>query len=300
MDDKKYGLVLAGGGAKGAYQIGVLQALEEMGILNNVVAYAGNSIGSVNLALLLGSNLEVANKLWSNVNPEDFVDIDEKKPSYTPFDDGIFSREGMVRLLTENVNFENISAATAPIFITVAKATGDSELMRAQYIKINGMSNDDILKYVIASSAIPIMYSSVSVGGDRYMDGGFVDNTPIKPIYDEGFRDIIVISNDAEYKPEKEKFEGSNLLTIVPSKPLDMDFAIGTVDFSQHNIQYRMKLGYMDAKTQMLGYLSGTNVISNKILEANHNLAMHEHNKSMLEASYNSNMQGLAKLLGDL
>lgn len=300
MDDKKYGLVLAGGGAKGAYQIGALQALKEMGVLDNVIAVAGNSIGSVNMSLLLGADLDKAKGLWSNVVPEDFVDIDIDKPVSVPFVDGVFSREGMIRLLSENVDFAKISALDIPVYITVAEATHDADIMKAKYVKVNGLSSEEILKYVIASSAIPVMYSSVSVGEGRYMDGGFVDNTPVRPVYDGGVKDIIVISNDSEYVPEKDKFPEANLLPIVPSKPLDMDFTIGTVDFSQANIQYRMKLGYMDAKTQMLGYLSGTNVVSDKIIEGNHNLAMHEHNRSVLEASYNSNMQGLAKLLGDL
>lgn len=299
MGEKKYALVLAGGGAKGAYQIGALQALEEMGIIDDIVALAGNSIGSVNMALLMGSTLETAKNLWENVVPEDFVDIDEEKPSFMPYDDGIFSREGMIRLLTANVDFSRISASDKPMYITVAETVQDSSMI-AKYININGLSNDDILKYVIASSAIPIMYNSVNVGGGRYMDGGFVDNTPIKPLYDAGFRDIIVISNDADYTPEKHRFEGANLYTIIPSKSLELDALIGTVDFSQHNIQYRMKLGYMDAKAQMLGYLSETNVMSKQIMEGNHNLAMHELNKSKIESSYNSNMQGLARLLGDL
>ncbi len=296
MEDKKYGLVLAGGGAKGAYQIGALQALKEMGILDKVTSIAGNSIGSVNMSLLMGADLDKARELWSNVVPEDFIDIDDNKT----FSDGIFSREGMIRRLNENVDFDRISSLDIPMYITVAEATHDADIMKAKYIKINGLSGEEILQYVIASSAIPVMYSSVSVGEGRYMDGGFVDNTPIRPVYDGGARDIIVISNNSLYVAEKEKFPEANLFAIIPSKSLDMDFTIGTVDFSQHNIQYRMKLGYMDAKTQMLGYLSGTNVNSDKIVEANHNLAMHEHNRSVLEASYNNNMQGLAKLLGDL
>ena len=51
MDKKEYGLVLAGGGTKGAYQVGVWKALKELDI--NVKAIAGTSIGALNGALFL-------------------------------------------------------------------------------------------------------------------------------------------------------------------------------------------------------------------------------------------------------
>ena len=50
---KKIGLVLCGGGAKGAYQVGVLRVLEEFGLLSHIHAVAGSSIGGVNGALFL-------------------------------------------------------------------------------------------------------------------------------------------------------------------------------------------------------------------------------------------------------
>lgn len=298
MENKEYGLVLAGGGAKGAYQIGAFQALKELGILENIIAFSGNSIGTVNMALLIGSDLDTAKRLWENMNVDDFLDIDEKPLDGTN-SDGIFSREGINRHLKENIDFNKMSNCDKPCYITVS-TTPDSGEMVAEYKKINGMDPDEIRKLVIASSAIPVMYGSVNVAGGKYMDGGFVDNTPIKPLYDAGIKDIIVISNNSAYQPETQLFKDANLYTIIPSKSLDMDTLIGTVDFDKEHVSYRMKLGYMDAKMQMLSYLSGASVISDKIKEANHNLAMQEMNRNKLESSVNSNMQGLAKLLGDL
>ena len=45
------GLVLSGGGAKGAYEVGVWQALEEAGIASNITAISGTSVGAINAAL---------------------------------------------------------------------------------------------------------------------------------------------------------------------------------------------------------------------------------------------------------
>ncbi len=57
------GLVLSGGGAKGAYEVGVWQALEEAGIASNITAISGTSVGALNAALF-ATRPEAAEKLW--------------------------------------------------------------------------------------------------------------------------------------------------------------------------------------------------------------------------------------------
>ena len=57
MEEKEYGLVLAGGGTKEAYQVGVWKALQELNI--NVTAIVGTSIGALNGALFLQDDIDV-------------------------------------------------------------------------------------------------------------------------------------------------------------------------------------------------------------------------------------------------
>ena len=64
----KQALVLSGGGARGAYQIGVWKALEELNIKCNIVT--GASIGSINGALYTQGALKEAEKLWYKENDE--------------------------------------------------------------------------------------------------------------------------------------------------------------------------------------------------------------------------------------
>jgi predicted acylesterase/phospholipase RssA len=61
----KVGLVLAGGGAKGAYQIGALKAFEERGIVFG--AMSGTSIGAFNAALGLSGDLDHAGRVWNDI-----------------------------------------------------------------------------------------------------------------------------------------------------------------------------------------------------------------------------------------
>ena len=64
----KQALVLSGGGARGAYQIGVWKALEELNIKCDIVT--GTSIGSINGALYTQGSLKEAEELWKNIDLE--------------------------------------------------------------------------------------------------------------------------------------------------------------------------------------------------------------------------------------
>ena len=70
---KEFALVLAGGGAKGSYQIGVWKALKEQGIKFNAVF--GTSVGAINSALIIEGKINKAIKLWKEINMEKIVVI---------------------------------------------------------------------------------------------------------------------------------------------------------------------------------------------------------------------------------
>src|SRR5690606_21133320 len=60
IDSEKFGLVLSGGGARGAYQIGVWKAMHELGLDRRVKAVAGTSVGAINTALFLQGDVDRA------------------------------------------------------------------------------------------------------------------------------------------------------------------------------------------------------------------------------------------------
>lgn len=75
----KLGICLSGGGARGAYQIGALKALEELGILQKASAFSGASIGAVNVTFAAIGSLDLAMDIWFNV-PE--APLGEKNCNY--------------------------------------------------------------------------------------------------------------------------------------------------------------------------------------------------------------------------
>ena len=73
---KEYGIVLDGGGARGAYQIGAWKALKEAGVKINAVA--GTSVGALNGALICMDDIENAEKIWSEMTFSKVMDVDDR------------------------------------------------------------------------------------------------------------------------------------------------------------------------------------------------------------------------------
>src|SRR5690554_135118 len=67
----KIGLMLGGGGAKGAYQLGVIRALEEANLLKHIQVISGTSIGAINTLLLMSKkNHSMIEKIWEDLDTE--------------------------------------------------------------------------------------------------------------------------------------------------------------------------------------------------------------------------------------
>ena len=65
---KKTALVLSGGGSRGAYEAGACQALAELGIEIDIIT--GTSVGAINAAMVTQGELELATKLWKEMDSD--------------------------------------------------------------------------------------------------------------------------------------------------------------------------------------------------------------------------------------
>ena len=109
---KKYGLVLAGGGGKGAYQIGAWKALREMGV--TFEAIAGASIGAINGAMIAMDDYEKATEFWHNIS----VDKGVKFSKNLPDSENLFSRKNWGVLFREVIKAGGIDASPAADFVS--------------------------------------------------------------------------------------------------------------------------------------------------------------------------------------
>ena len=264
---KGIGLVLAGGGGKGAYQIGVWKAARELGIDKKITAVSGASVGALKAALFANGNYTDAEKIWLDLTPEKI--LTPKETVFEAFEDtihtalkgiespetlvsavikrageGVWSRHGLEEIISEYVDLKAISRSEMQVY---ASCTSVSR-METEFFKLNGLPPEEIEKILIASSAIPIVFPNQKIDGDVYIDGGVLGkegNVPVKPLYDAGYRTIIIIYLSERDRIDKSLYYGADIIEIVPRTGLG-SFVDGTLDFSASGAKARLMQGYQE------------------------------------------------------
>lgn len=263
--ENKWGLVFSGGGAKGAYEIGVWRALRELGFEKNITAVSGASVGSLNAVLFAEGDYEKAEKIWNSITPVEFLDCDIRElmaQSFPNAEDvrelfenvkqgGICSRNGLLNIIRYQANLSAVSKSQCRIYANaVYEHRGSNQV---EYFCLNGKTAEEITEILLASSAMPFVYEPVSINGILYRDGGIVDNTPVYPLVRDHYQRLIVVKLDQKGYVEKNFYKNREIIEIIPSTDLG-DFFEGTVDFSHKNIVKRVELGYYDALLTLRQY----------------------------------------------
>ncbi|SFB19607.1 MULTISPECIES: patatin-like phospholipase family protein [unclassified Bacillus (in: firmicutes)] len=260
---KRIGLVLSGGGGKGAYHIGVWKALREFGVEQNVNAVAGTSVGALNAALFLQGNLEVAEKVWLQISPEKILTPNPKNIiaqalKYVPspltqifakfsgkiVGHGWFSRAGLLKIIRGDVDLSKVSTSPITTFSTCLNA----RTLKVEYFPLNYQEREKIESILLASSAIPFLFDAEKIEGVPYWDGGFPyfgDNIPIQPLYDHGCDFIFVIHLNQSEMIDVKKYPKAQIVEIVPQDSQG-GFINGTLDFTPSGSRRRMEQGYQD------------------------------------------------------
>ncbi len=206
-------LVLQGGGALGAYQVGVYEALHEAGIEPDWVI--GTSIGAINAALIAGNPLEHRldrlNQFWRHVEvpsstagPVDWLGMGNLVANMTTVMRGIpaffepnlaalrgtrahvgvenaayYSTEPLRRTLGELVDFTSLAKGSTRL--TVGAVNACSGAMRY----FDSRNETVAVDHVMASGALPPAFPAVRIEGQPYWDGGIYSNTPIEAVLDD-------------------------------------------------------------------------------------------------------------------
>lgn len=213
---ERIALVLQGGGALGAYQAGVYQALHENGFAPDWVA--GTSIGAINAAIIAGNIYENRiprlREFWQTVAHADPVDVAALPQQWRrAYDDAgvtstmLWGQPGMFAPRIPNPALLFAGAApdrasyydTSPLRETLLRLV-DFECVNQHYIRLSlgavhvrtGRSRyfDSLFQHigpehVMASGALPPGFPAVQVEGELYWDGGIVSNTPLEVVFDD-------------------------------------------------------------------------------------------------------------------
>lgn len=255
---ESWALTLAGGGGKGAYEIGVWQALREIGLEKNLIAVSGSSSGALNAALISLNEFDKAKTIWSSIMPKQFLDINYDtiigplntlvKRTLTA---GLCSRDGLIEIIDKYLNLEQLAGARIPAYVSISRYSSDcidclSEKPQVEYISLSEVSPDDAGQFLLASSAMPYIYPPEIIHGNVYRDGGLADNVPIYPMTSVGADNLIVVKLEPDDKVDTSLYSKfKEVVEIIPSREIG-DLFDGTLEFTNRNVMFRMLLGYYD------------------------------------------------------
>lgn len=257
---KPYGLVLAGGGAKGAYQIGAWKAMREIGVSFEIVA--GVSIGSINGALIASDDFERAMELWKNVTVDRGVNIEAALPD----PDNLFSKKNWGVLFKEFLKNGGFDASPVKDFISefvdekkvragipLGIVTVDlTQGVTPREIFTQDIPQGQLIDYLLASADIPFA-NNIGPDGQRFLDGGAYDNTPISFLRRNGYNRLVVV-DIATIKGVSHSFDITNS-EIVYIRPYNIDDLGASFDFDGELNEMRMKMGYLDTLKAFSYYL---------------------------------------------
>ncbi len=226
------GLVLSGGGARGAYEAGVLLYLarEMPEVLERIEILAGSSAGAVNVAYLASQALEPEAverlaELWGSLKLDEtvaFAGLSTLKalgaaplallrgrggsPAYGLLDPtGLFKvvgRETRFKAIHRHIasgRFRAVALTATDIGLgdSVVFFDGHQDLRRGghhMYSDFTSIPTELQLRHVLASAAIPVLFPPVNIGDRWYMDGGVRDNTPLSPALRLGAESLLIVN----------------------------------------------------------------------------------------------------------
>ncbi len=181
-------LVLAGGGTRGAVQIGMLQVLTEHGFVPDRIY--GSSVGAVNGAAFAGDptreGVQRMTDIWRSLTRESVYPQGRLHGPwlYVQQRDSVFVNDGLRRVIEEGIGFERLEDAVIPIEVVATSLTDGGE---------RWFTYGPAVEAVLASSAIPAIFPPVEIDGERFIDGSVVDNVPIRRAIDAGATRIVVL-----------------------------------------------------------------------------------------------------------
>lgn len=208
-------LVLQGGGALGAYQVGVYEALSEAGVEPDWVV--GTSIGAINAGLIAGSpkgeridrlcefwrRVEHAPTLgnylppWLAATARNAVAVSSGIPAFfqpqpTAFMSphiplgadaaGYYTTKPLAETLEELVDFDQLNSGEVRLTV------GASNVRSSEMVYFDSRDMEIDVRHIMASGALPPAFPAVRIDGELYWDGGILSNTPVEVVFDDNPR----------------------------------------------------------------------------------------------------------------
>ena len=277
MNKKHMALVLAGGGSLGSYQVGAIEALEELGYTFDIVT--GTSIGALNGSFVCNHQTHRLRELWEGITPDqvmkDGMNLSVREASKATA--STFNRS-LRKWANVYLQGGKPGADITPLKQFVAKHLDVKACMQSDVrygivstlfpsyklvdIDMNRVSEEDFLPYLFCSTACFPIFPVEVVHKVKYIDGFYNDNLPIRLAFQYGADEVIAIDMRLfQLKPQHDFYlKLPNVTYIAPY----IDFG-SLMDFSQEVIRPNMRLGYYDVMKHFKRYLGYTFTFNDKI-----------------------------------
>ncbi len=261
-DRKGFALVLAGGGAKGAYQIGAWKALRELDI--DIEAAAGASVGALNAALIAQGDFKKAETLWDNISLEKIVCI----PPELVQKGQLYLAKGTIKYLKDlNRSILKLGGLdSTPLLNLIKEALNETDIRKKDFdlglvtfnmgklkpveLFLENIPSGELAEFLLASASFPA-FKRTTIDGSKYTDGGIYDNIPFQMIKNRGYKKIIVIDISGAGRNRRPDITGTNTVYIKNSMDLG-----GILNFNTDILKQLKLLGYLDT-LKIFGKIDG-------------------------------------------
>ena len=246
------GLVLAGGGARGSYQVGVWRALTELGWRPDLIT--GTSVGSLNGAMFVLDLYEVARDMWLTIRSKDVMELPEENADLSAlhsFLRSVVKAGGMdVSPLEEIVERVLDEDALRKADIRFGLVTVEQKGLKPRELTLDEIPQGRVKDYLMASAACFPALRAREIDGVKFLDGGYSDNMPTGLAKKMGADELVCVD-----------LEGVGItrpnLTGLPTTMVRSYWELGDIlRFDPETARRNIELGYYDTRRAM-GYLRG-------------------------------------------
>lgn len=238
---RRIALVLSGGGARGAYQAGVLQGLAQLGLIgpgpSPFAVFVGSSAGAINVGMLaayadeLAAGVERLLQVWSTITPQNVFRTDIRslgrigaRWAWDLSFGGALRRAqpkslldtSPLRTLLARIPFPRIEANVLSGVLYAAAVAATDLLTSNGYLFVHGRRELSLWQrsrwrieratlstdHLMASSSIPIFFPSVKIAGRYFGDGCIRNTAPLSPAINLGADRIVAIGVQGPGRPD--------------------------------------------------------------------------------------------------
>ena len=246
------GLVLAGGGAKGSYQVGAYRALKETGWQPDIIT--GTSVGCLNAALFVLDKVDEAEELWKNLDIHGVLETpDGKSPEelqnflLDTVRSGGLDLEPLGDVIDRYLDEDAIRAAPVRYGLVMT----EMNTLKSIQLTVEQIPHGRLKEYMMASSAcFPALRPRV-IDGVKYIDGGWRDNMPLTLAANMGATELVAVDIEGVgyNKPNR---------TGLPTRVIRSHWDLGPMfDFDGVRAVRNIALGYLDT-LRAFGRVGGT------------------------------------------